>query len=142
MLEKGPAHYHKSVLKLIYEYLKLSDRDSSEIIAMNQQILSAVEAHIKVYINSNGYCWSATLQGSLWREACEILKFAVSDSATLVAPPTRVVNLPLVDIGSQPLPGPTLQFSIDLDKGSRDLELIRDTNNFSAWKKPQISQVS
>jgi len=78
----------------------------------------------------------------LWREACEILKFAVSNSATLVAPPTRVVNLPLVDIGSQPLPGPTLQFSINLEKGSRDLELIRDTNNFSAWKKPQTSQVS
>lgn len=49
MLEKGPTHYHKSVLKLIYEYLKLSDRDSTEIIAMNQQILSAVEAHIKVW---------------------------------------------------------------------------------------------
>ena len=70
------------------------------------------------------------------------MKYAVSHSATLVAPPTRIVNLPLVDIGSQPLPGPTLQFSIDLDKGSRDLELIRDVNNFSAWKKPQTSQVS
>lgn len=72
----------------------------------------------------------------------EILKFAVSNSATLVAPPTRIVNLPLADIGSQPLPAPTLQFSIDLDKGSRDLKPFRDVNNFSAWKKPQTSQVS
>ena len=56
MLEKGPSHYHKFVLKLIYEYLKLSDRDSSEIIAMNQQILSAVEAHIKVCSDPSDIC--------------------------------------------------------------------------------------
>ena len=56
MLEKGPTHYHKFVLKLIYEYLKLSDRDSSEIIAMNQQILSAVEAHIKVCCHLSDIC--------------------------------------------------------------------------------------
>ncbi|XP_065885600.1 protein furry homolog isoform X2 [Dysidea avara] len=125
MLEKGPGHYHKSVLKLICEYLKLTEQDSFEMATMNQHILSAVEVHIK---------------GSLWQEACEILKFAVSNSATLVAPPTRIVNLPLVDIGSQPLPGPTLQFSIDLHKGSRDFELTRDANSFSVWKKPQACQ--
>ena len=61
MLEKGPAHYHKSVLKLIYEYLKLSDRDSSEMIAMNQHILSAVEAHIKVGSHHEVVMWSTAL---------------------------------------------------------------------------------
>jgi len=48
MLEKGPGHYHKSVLKLICEYLKLTEQDSSEMITLNQHILAAVEVHIKV----------------------------------------------------------------------------------------------
>ena len=54
------------------------------------------------------------LKGPLWKEAVDLLKLAVSNSAALVQPPTR--GLPVVDLGlfNQTLPGPTLQFSMDL----------------------------
>ena len=53
------------------------------------------------------------LKGPLWKEALDLLKLAVSNSSSLVQPPTR--GLP-VDLGlfNQTLPGPTLQFSMNL----------------------------
>ena len=79
------------------------------------------------------------LQGHLWKEALALLRLAVSNSASLVQPPTR--GLP-VDLGlfNQTLPGPTLQFTMDLHHGSLDLELADAPIISSSWKQPQASQ--
>ena len=80
-----------------------------------------------------------SLQGALWKEALELLKFAVSNSASLVQPPTR--GLP-VDLGlfNQTLPGPTLQFAIDLQHGSSDMSLADAPSISTPWKRPQGCQ--
>lgn len=68
-----------------------------------------------------------------------LLTLAVSNSASLVQPPTR--GLP-VDLGlfNQTLPGPTLQFTMDLHHGSLDLGLAHAPVISSSWKQPQASQ--
>ena len=45
-----------------------------------------------------------------------------------------------MDIGWQALPGPTLLFTMDLTKGSVDMELSKDTYTTSSWKRPVASQ--
>lgn len=47
-----------------------------------------------------------------------------------------------MDLGlfNQTLPGPTLQFSIDLRRGSSDLDLATPTGINSSWKQPHASQ--
>ena len=80
------------------------------------------------------------IQGQLWKEALDLLKLAVSNSASLVQPLTR--GLP-IDMGlfNQTLPGPTLQFSMDLQHGSYDLGLAVDSHLTTAsWKRPQACQ--
>ena len=69
----------------------------------------------------------------------DLLKLAVSNSASLVQPPTR--GLP-VDLGlfNQTLPGPTLQFTMDLHHGSIDLGLADGPHAPSSWRRPQASQ--
>lgn len=68
-----------------------------------------------------------------------MLKLAVSNSASLVQPPTR--GLP-VDLGlfNQTLPGPTLQFSINLQHGSPDMSLADTSSISTAWRRPQACQ--
>ncbi len=76
----------------------------------------------------------------MWKEALDLLKLAVSNSASLVQPPTR--GLP-VDLGlfNQTLPGPTLQFNMDLQHGSHDLGLATDSHQtMASWKRPQTCQ--
>lgn len=99
MLEQGPALYHRAVLRLLYEYLRLQEPKAPKMHVLINSITTVVHRHLK---------------GSLWREAVDLLKLAVSNSAALVQPPTR--GLPVVDLGlfNQTLPGPTLQFSMDL----------------------------
>ena len=79
------------------------------------------------------------LQGQLWKEGLDLLKLVVSNSASLVQPPTR--GLPIVDLGlfNQTLPGPTLQFSVDLQPGSHDLSLAQEHVVVSSWKTPHAS---
>ena len=79
------------------------------------------------------------LQGQLWKEGLDLLKLVVSNSASLVQPPTR--GLPIVDLGlfNQTLPGPTLQFSVDLQPGSHDLSLAQEHVVVSSWKTPNAS---
>ena len=69
----------------------------------------------------------------------ELLKFAVSNSASLVQPPTR--GLP-VDLGlfNQTLPGPTLQFTINIQHGSPDMSLADAPPISTPWKRPQGCQ--
>lgn len=47
-----------------------------------------------------------------------------------------------MDLGlfNQTLPGPTLQFTMDLYHGSSDLELANSLPQHSSWKQPQASQ--
>lgn len=99
MLEQGPSLYHREVLRLLYEYLRLQEPKAPKMHALINSITAVVHRHLK---------------GPLWREAVDLLKLAVSNSAALVQPPTR--GLPVVDLGlfNQTLPGPTLQFSMDL----------------------------
>ena len=99
MLEQGPSLYHRPVLRLLYEYLHLQEPRVTKMHAMVSSIVTVVHRHLK---------------GPLWKEAVDLLKLAVSNSAALVQPPTR--GLPVVDLGlfNQTLPGPTLQFSMDL----------------------------
>ena len=124
MLEKGSSAYHQPVLKLLYEYLKLQNPNSMEMKKMTDTVMTVATQHIK---------------GQLWREALALLTLAVSNSASLVQPPTR--GLP-VDLGlfNQTLPGPTLQFTMDLHHGSSDLELAHAPVISSSWKQPQGSQ--
>lgn len=124
MLEKGSSSYHQPVLKLLYEYLKLQNPNSHEMKKMTDTVMTVATQHIK---------------GHLWREALALLTLAVSNSASLVQPPTR--GLP-VDLGlfNQTLPGPTLQFTMDLHHGSSDLELAHAPIVNSSWKQPQESQ--
>lgn len=124
MLEKGSSSYHQPVLKLLYEYLKLQNPNSPQMKKMTDLVMTAATQHIK---------------GHLWREALALLTLAVSNSASLVQPPTR--GLP-VDLGlfNQTLPGPTLQFTMDLHHGSSDLELAHAPVVSSAWRQPQASQ--
>lgn len=79
------------------------------------------------------------LQGQLWKEGLDLLKLVVSNSASLVQPPTR--GLPIIDLGlfNQTLPGPTLQFSVDLHPGSHDLSLAQEHVVVSSWKNPHAS---
>ena len=79
------------------------------------------------------------LQSPLWREALDILKLSVSNSASIIAPPTHGRAIPIMDIGTQALPGPTLAFNVDLSKGSSDVELLKDVVTPSSWKRPQAS---
>ena len=99
MLDEGPSLYHRAVLRLLYEYLRLQEPKAPKMHALINSITAVVHRHLK---------------GSLWREAVDLLKLTVSNSAALVQPPTR--GLPVVDLGlfNQTLPGPTLQFSMDL----------------------------
>ena len=98
MLEQGPALYHRPVLRLLYEYLRLQEPLAHGMHALVNSTMIVVHRH---------------LRGSLWKEAVDVLKLVVSNSAALVQPPTR--GLP-VDLGlfNQTLPGPTLQFMMDL----------------------------
>lgn len=99
MLEQGPDIYHRPILRLLYEYLRLQEPLAQDIQPMVNSTMIVVHRH---------------LAGPLWKEAVDLLKLAVSSSAALVQPTTR--GLP-VDLGifNQTLPGPTLQFKIDLE---------------------------
>ena len=98
MLEQGPSLYHRPVLRLLYEYLRLQEPLPCGMHGLVNSTMVVVHRH---------------LRGPLWKEAVDLLKVAVSSSAALVQPPTR--GLP-VDLGlfKQTLPGPTLQFKMDL----------------------------
>ena len=98
MLEQGPTLYHRPVLRLLYEYLRLQEPLAHGMHALVNSTMVVVHRH---------------LRGALWKEAVDVLKLVVSNSAALVQPPTR--GLP-VDLGlfNQTLPGPTLQFMMDL----------------------------
>lgn len=98
MLEQGPVLYHRPVLRLLYEYLHLQQPLTHKIQIMVNSLMVVVHRH---------------LSGPLWKEAVDVLKLVVASSAALVQPPTR--GLP-VDLGlfHHTLPGPTLQFNIDL----------------------------
>ena len=96
MLEQGPDLYHRPVLRLLYEYLRLQE---------------SLPRGLQPLVNSTMVVVHRHLAGTLWKEAVDLLKLAVSSSAALVQPPTR--GLP-VDL-NQTLPGPTLQFKIDLE---------------------------
>lgn len=48
MLEKGCSQYHRPVLRLLYEYLKLQDPKSREMRELGESIMTAVSQHIKV----------------------------------------------------------------------------------------------
>lgn len=49
----------------------------------------------------------------------------------------------MVDLGffQESLPGPTLQFSVDLTAGSHDLKLANEATLQSSWRRPQGCQV-
>ena len=119
LLEKGCALYHRPVLRLLYEYMRLQDQKCRETKQLTDTIVAAVTKHVKVRTASllQGRFWSLIspplLQGPLWKEALDLLKLVVSNSASLVQPPTRGLS---VDLGhfTQTLPGPTLQFTMDL----------------------------
>ena len=66
---------------------------------------------------------------------------AIKNSSSLVQPPTP--HLPMVDLGffHESLPGPTLQFKMDLSSGSQDLRLAHDFFPPSPWKRPHSCQV-
>ena len=108
MLEQGPAVHHRAVLRLLYEYLRLQEPLAHGMHALVNSTMVVVHRH---------------LHGPLWREAVDLLKLAVSSSAALVQPPTR--GLP-VDLGlfNQTLPGPTLQFSMDLQVRAHQLYIV------------------
>lgn len=98
MLEQGPDIYHRPVLRLLYEYLRLQEPLAHRMQGLVNSTMVVVHRH---------------LAGPLWREAVDLLKLVVASSAALVQPPTR--GLP-VDLGliHHTLPGPTLQFKMDL----------------------------
>ena len=98
MLEQGPDLYHRPVLRLLYEYLRLQEPLAHRMQGLVNSTIVVVHRH---------------LAGPLWKEAVDLLKLVVASSAALVQPPTR--GLP-VDLGliHHTLPGPTLQFKIDL----------------------------
>ena len=100
MMEQGPPLYQAPILKLLYEYLRLQDPQARGLRAIINSAITVVHGHIK---------------DPLWKDAIDLLKLVVSSSAALVQPPTR--GLPVVDLGlfNQTLPGPTLQFQIDLN---------------------------
>ena len=81
----------------------------------------------------------ALFQGHLWREALSLLTLAVSNSSSLVQPPTRGLPVDLC-LFNQTLPGPTLQFTVDLRRVSSDLDLASTPVINSSWKQPQASQ--
>ena len=150
MLEQGPAIYHRPVLRLLYEYLRLQEPQARGMHALINSTMVAVHRH---------------LLGPLWKEAMDLVKLAVSNSAALVLPPTR--GLP-VDLGlfNQTLPGPTLQFQMNLkvmclcpeftvmcrsqcsthicapQTNSSDLSLAQDLPVQSLWRNPAGSQRS
>lgn len=144
MLEQGPTLYHRPVLRLLYEYLRLQEPLAHGTHALVNSTMVVVHRH---------------LHGPLWKEAVDVLKLVVSNSAALVQPPTR--GLP-VDLGlfNQTLPGPTLQFMMDLQvyttplcltvlctsdpsqPNSRDLGLAHESPLQSSWKNPAASQRS
>ena len=98
MLEQGPDIYHRPVLRLLYEYLRLQEPLAHRMQGLVNSTIVVVHRH---------------LAGPLWKEAVDLLKLVVASSAALVQPPTR--GLP-VDLGliHHTLPGPTLQFKMDL----------------------------
>ena len=49
MLEQGSAPYHQSVLKLLYEYLRLQDLNSTAIKKIVDSIMNMATLHIKVH---------------------------------------------------------------------------------------------
>ena len=78
------------------------------------------------------------LQSPLWCEALDILKLSVSNSASIMAPRTHGRAIPIMDISTQALPGPTFAFNVDLSKGSSDVELLKDVVT-RYGKQPQAS---
>jgi hypothetical protein len=124
MLEQGPDLYHRPVLRLLYEYLRLQEPLAHRMQALVNSTIVVVHRH---------------LAGPLWKEAVDLLKLVVASSAALVQPPTR--GLP-VDLGliHHTLPGPTLQFKIDLQPNSKDLGLAHESLVQCSWKNPAGSQ--
>ena len=63
MLEKGCSQYHRPVLRLLYEYLKLQDPKSREMRELGESIMTVVSQHIKVGREGRkkGYTVSQTL---------------------------------------------------------------------------------
>ena len=78
----------------------------------------------------------------MWQDALEVLMLTIKNSSKLVQPPTS--HIPVVDLGifHQTLPGPTLQFSMDLSDTSDDVRLAQDTNPTSTWRQTSASQVN
>jgi hypothetical protein len=76
----------------------------------------------------------------LWQEALDVLSLVVKTSSSLVQPTTP--HIPMVDLGffHESLPGPTLQFSVDLASDSQDLRLAQEVNLQSSWRRPHGCQ--
>ena len=125
LLERGRPEYHRSLLRIMTEHLKLQDPTNASVRGVSQDLMTVVFPHLK---------------GDLWKEAVDIMKLIISSSASFVRPPTH--HIP-ADLGlfNQSLPGATLQFSIDLRNPS-DLALGQEhvTPSTTSWKKPQGCQ--
>ena len=125
LLEKGRPEYYRSLLRIMTEHLKLQVPTNASVRGVSQDVMTVVFPHLK---------------GDLWKESIDIMKLIISSSASFVRPPTH--HIP-ADLGlfNQSLPGPTLQFSIDL-KNPADLAMGQDhgVSSTSSWKRPQGCQ--
>lgn len=143
LLEHGCDTFHQPVLWIINEFLiKLEEGGNVEMSIISQIITPPISHLIKVRVGgviSNKP--HPFYQGPLWQEALDILMLAIKTSSSLVQPPTP--HLPMVDLGffHESLPGPTLQFKMDLSNGSQDLRLAQDVIPPSPWRRPHGCQV-
>lgn len=50
MLEKGSSTYHRPILRLLYEYLRLQEPKSRETAGLSDSIMTVIHTHIKVCV--------------------------------------------------------------------------------------------
>ncbi len=67
---------------------------------------------------------------------------AIKNSSSLVQPPNSHIAVMELGIFHQTLPGPTLNFEMDLASSSDDIKLAHDFEKPTQWQRPQASQVS